>query len=111
AGDQTTASNQPDGRRINATLFYIGPDAQGLVAVPREVPFGATPAEQARFIIDAQLQAAPGSHYNAIPDGTRLLGVFVSDSGDAFVDFSPEISANHRGGSLSELFTVYTIVN
>jgi spore germination protein GerM len=75
------------------------------------VSFGATPTEQARRIIEAQLQPAPGSHYNAIPDGTRLLGVFVSEAGDAFIDFSPEISANHSGGSLAELFTVYTIVN
>ena len=81
------------------------------MTVTRDVAYGATAAEQARHILDAQLQPPPGSHYNAIPQGTRLLGVFVSETGEAFVDFSPEIAANHRGGSLSELFTVYTIVN
>lgn len=111
AVDPASAAAAADGRRINATLFYIGPDAQSLVAVTRDVPYGATAAGQARHILDAQLQPAPGSHYNAIPEGTRLLGVFVSDTGEAFVDLSPEVSANHSGGSLSELFTVYTIVN
>lgn len=111
AVDPATASAAPDGRRIKATLFYIGPDAQSLVAVTRDVPYGATAAEQARHILEAQLRPAPGSHYNAIPEGTRLLGVFVSDTGEAFVDLSPEVSANHSGGSLSELFTVYTVVN
>lgn len=111
AVDPATAAAAPDGRRINATLFYIGPDAQSLVAVTRDVPYGATASEQARHILDAQLQPPPGSHYNAIPQGTRLLGVFVSDTGEAFVDLSPEVSVNHSGGSLSELFTVYTIVN
>ena len=109
--DPAAAAAAADGRRINATLFYIGPDAQSLVAVTRDVPYGATASEQARHILEAQLQPAPGSHYNAIPEGTRLLGVFVSDTGEAFVDLSPEVSANHSGGSLSELFTVYTIVN
>ena len=31
--------------------------------------------------------------------------------GDLFVDFSPELTARHTGGSLDELFTVYAIVN
>ena len=110
-GGAAGAAAAADSRRINATLFYIGADAQSLVAVTRDVPYGATAAEQARHILDAQLQPAPGSHYNAIPQGTRLLGVFVSETGEAFVDLSPEVSANHSGGSLAELFTVYTIVN
>lgn len=100
-----------EGRRINATLFFIAPDAQGLVAVTREVPYGATPAEQARLIVEAQLGEAPTSHYSAIPPGTTLRGVFLSETGEAFVDLSPEASANHSGGSLAELFTVYAIVN
>lgn len=100
-----------EGRRINATLFFIAPDAQGLVAVPREVPYGATPADQARLIVEAQLGDAPASHFRPVPDGTTLRGVFVSATGEAFVDLSPEASANHSGGSLAELFTVYAIVN
>lgn len=100
-----------EGRRINATLFFVSPDGQSLVAVPREVPFGATPAEQARHIVTAQLGEAPASLVTPIPKGTTLRGVFLSASGEAFVDLSPEAAANHSGGSLSELFTIYSIVN
>ena len=109
--DPAAAQAAAAGRKINATLFYIGPDAESLVAVTRDVPYGAAPADQARHIVEAQLGPAPASHYNPIPDGTTLLGVFVSDTGEAFVDLSAEASINHRGGSLSELFTVYAIVN
>lgn len=109
--EQAAEAAAAAGRRITATLFYVAPDAQSLVSVPREVPYGATATEQARYILDAQLQPPPPSHYHALPDGTRVLGVFVSDTGEAFVDFSPEIAVNHRGGSLSELLTVYAIVN
>jgi spore germination protein GerM len=109
--DPAAVQTADEGRKINATLFYIGPDAASLVAVTRDVPYGATPAEQARHIVEAQLGPAPASHYSAIPQGTTLRGVFVSETGEAFVDLSPEASVNHRGGSLSELFTVYTIVN
>ena len=79
--------------------------------MPREVPYGATPTEQARHIVAAQLGAPPANLHTAIPKGTTLRGVFLSDAGEAFVDLSPEVSANHSGGSLSELFTIYSIVN
>lgn len=107
AGTETAA----EGRKINATLFFVTPDAQGLVAVPREVPYGATAAEQARHIVAAQLGPAPASLHSAIPQGTALGGVFLSDAGEAFVDLSPEAAANHPGGSMAELFTIYSIVN
>jgi hypothetical protein len=37
--------------------------------------------------------------------------VFVTERGDAFVDLSGDIVARHPGGSLAEIFTVYSIVN
>src|SRR5690349_2909433 len=46
-------------RKIRATLFYVADDGAELVPVSREVPLGATPAEQARRIMEAELQAAP----------------------------------------------------
>jgi spore germination protein GerM len=91
-------------------MFYVGEDGMALVPAQREVPFGASVAEQARAIIEAQLApAAP--HVSAIPPGVKLRDVFVTERGDAFIDLSTEITANHAGGSLGEIFTVYSLVN
>ena len=98
-------------RKINATLYYVSEDGLSLVGVPREVPFGEPVVEQARRIVEAQLAAAPAPMVSAIPAGTALRAVFVSDRGDAFVDLSGEVSAKHPGGALNELFTVYVIVD
>lgn len=100
-----------EGRRINATLFFVTADGQQLMAVPREVPYGATPSEQARHIVAAQIGAAPASLHAPVPQGTTLRGVFLADSGDAFIDLSAQAVANHPGGSLAETFTVHAIVN
>jgi spore germination protein GerM len=97
-------------RRITATLFYITEDGMSLTPVQREVPFGATVAEQARAIVEAQL-ASSAPLASAIPPDTKLRDVFVTDRGDAFVDLSSDIVAKHTGGSLDELFTVYAIVD
>ena len=100
-----------DVRKITATLYYVGDDGMSLVPAQREVPFGATVVEQARAIIEAQLAAAAAPLVSAIPAGTKLREVFVTERGDAFVDLSSDVIGNHPGGSLDEIFTVYTLVN
>jgi spore germination protein GerM len=97
-------------RKITATLYFVGEDGMALAPVQREVPFGATVAEQARAIVEAQLAAAPPL-VSAIPLGTKLRDVYITERGDAFVDLSGELIAKHPGGSLHEIFTVYTLVN
>ena len=67
-------------------------------------------ALQARAIIEAQLAPAPPL-LSAIPADTRLRDVFVTERGDAFVDLSSEVNAQHSGGALDELLTIYTIVD
>src|SRR5258708_31234144 len=81
-----------------------------LVAVQREVAFATTVVEQARAIVEAQMAAAPPL-VSAIPVETKLRDVFITERGDAFIDLSGDVTAKHPGGSLSEIFTVYTLVN
>lgn len=105
-----TATPAQASRKITATLYYVGEDGLALVPAQREIPFGATVAEQARAIIEAQLAAAVPL-VSAIPAGTKLRDVFITERGDAFIDLSGDLVAAHTGGSLHEIFTVYTLVN
>jgi hypothetical protein len=97
--------------RIRASLFYVAEDGLHLTAVDADVPYGATPADQARALVEAQLQAAPAPLAQSIAEGTKVRQVFVAEDGTAFVDLSKEAVTNHRGGSLDELFAVYALVN
>lgn len=98
-------------RKIRARLFYVSADGLRLEGVDRDVRYGATPAEQADALIREQLEPAPPPLLNALPEATRLRGVFLTPEGDAYVDLSQEASSAHIGGSLDELFAVYTVVN
>ena len=98
-------------RKITATFFYVADDGVSLVSVQREVAFGEPVSEQARHIIEAQIAPPPAPHASAIPPGTKLRAVYVSEHGDAFVDVTGEASRHHTGGALDELFAVYAIVN
>ena len=108
----TEPAAPPEGvPRITATLFYGSADGQVLVPIRREVALAEGLVPQGREILSAQLQGAPSPYVSVIPEGTLLRAFYATDRGDAFVDLSIEASSNHRGGSATELLTVYAIVN
>jgi len=98
-------------RKITATLYYVGGNGLSLVSAQREVPFGEAVVEQARFIVEAQLAAPAQPLVSAVPAGTTLRALYLSERGDAFVDLSAEVTAKHTGGSMDEILTVYAVVN
>jgi hypothetical protein len=108
----TTAGQPPAGatRKIKAMLFYVSASGDRLVPTEREVPFAEGTLAQAHMIIEAQIAPAPSGTLSAIPAGTTLRALYVTERGDAFVDLSREVSAAHPGGSLNEILTVYSIV-
>lgn len=114
-GDPSTTGDLTGGtaesRRIQATLFYVAEDGTTLLPTGRNVLYGATPVEQARRLIEAQIAAPPEGLVSPIPSGTTLRGVFLTDTKEAYVDLGGAIRTGHSGGSLDEALTVYAIVN
>lgn len=105
------AAAPADQRKITATLYFVGPDGLSLVPAQREVPFGQPVVEQARRIIETQLAVSTAPLLSAVPAGTTLRALYITERGDAFVDLSAEVTTKHTGGSMAEILTVYTIVN
>ena len=99
------------GRKIKARLFYVAEDGTKLTSVERDVAYGEGAVEQAREILSAQIAPVAEPLVSAVPAGTTLRAVFITDSGEAFVDLSRDVVTGHSGGTLGELLTVYTIVN
>ena len=96
-----------------ATLFFVAEDGMALVA--REQDVSSSRADdaltRAHVIVEQQLGPAPPPLVSPFPEGTRLNAIYLTPTGDAFVDLSLEVTREHRGGSLDELFTVYALVN
>jgi len=106
------AAGNPAVPHIKATLFFASEDGLRLVPSERDVPLAEGVVAQARSILEAQLSAEPAAPLvSAIPKGSTLRGIFVSQRNEAFVDLDPVIRKTHPGGSHQELMTVYTIVN
>jgi hypothetical protein len=106
-----TETAPPASPHIKAHLFYVSENGMRLKPEEREVLFGEGTAEQARRIIEAQLEPPAAPTVSAIPSGTTLKELFISDRGEAYVNLSAEVARNHPGGSIDEILTVYTIVD
>ena len=111
AAAQPTTSD-PAVPHIKATLYFASEDGLLLVPAERDVPLAEGVVAQARSILEAQLAAEPTAPLvSAIPKGSTLRGIFISERNEAFVDLDPVIRTAHPGGSHQELMTVYAIVN
>jgi spore germination protein GerM len=98
--------------RIKATLFFGSEDGRGLVRAEHEIPLAEGTVAQARALVEAQLAATPTAPLvRTVPEGTKLRGLYVSEKNEAFVDLDVTVRDKHPGGSMTELLTVYTIVN
>jgi hypothetical protein len=101
----------PPGRKIKARLLYVADDGVRLSSAERDVPFAEGTVEQAKELVNAQIAPVAEPVVSAVPAGTTLRALFVTDRGEAYVDLSREFATAHTGGTTDELLTVYTIVN
>ena len=101
----------PPGRKIKARLFYVADDGTRLATVERDIAYGEGTLEQAREIVAAQIAPVVEPLVSAVPPGTTLRAVFLTESGEAYVDLSREVMTAHPGGTQNELLTIYTIVD
>ena len=108
---EITTTAPAETAHITATLYYGSSDGRALVPVRRDVPLATGVVDQGRQILAVQFQDAPQPYVQVVPKGTKLRAFYVTDRGDAFVDLSGDVASAHPGGSLTELLTVYAIVN
>lgn len=105
------AAQVSQGRKIKAQLFYVSDDGMRLVGVEQDVPYAEQPVDQAKEILNAQVAPVTAPLVSAVPAGTVLRALFLTENGQAYVDLSRDVVTAHPGGSLNEMLTIYTIVH
>ena len=97
-------------RTINVKLFFQAADRPGLVMEERTVPFSSDLGTQLKAVVAELVQGSKSGLVATLPPETKVLEVFVSARGVAYVDLSKEASQG-TAGSHDELLSVYSIVN
>jgi spore germination protein GerM len=98
-------------RTIEVRLFFEAPDRPGLMIEQRSVPFSPDLSRQIRYVVEELVRGSKMGLIAPLHPQVKVLDVFVTARGVAFVDLSREFSAEAPGGSRAELLTVYSIVN
>jgi spore germination protein GerM len=111
AAPPAPAAQAAPGKKIKAQLFYVSDDGMRLVGVEQDVAYAEQPVDQAREILMAQIAPVAAPLVSAVPTGTVLRALFLTENGQAYVDLSRDVATAHPGGSLNELLTIYTIVH
>lgn len=95
----------------NTARIFFTTEGRHLSAEFIQLSGELTPYERITRLLD-RLTRGPVSKYfePVLPEKTTLRGVYVVDD-EAILDFSRDLEKNFQGGIVSEMLTVYSIVN
>jgi hypothetical protein len=99
-------------RTINVKLFFEDTQARGLVTEERSVSYQANLSRQLKVVVEELLRGSQSGKISPWVGGSaRVLDVFVTARGTAYVDLSKEVTTTQVPGSRAELFAVYSLVD
>ena len=108
----TVTPPEPDAERtISVKLYFESPELSGLLPEDRSLPVSVELARQLRTVVEELVRGSATGLASPLAPDTKVLDVFVSAGGVAFVSLSKEAAAGVPGGSTAELLTVYSVVN
>ena len=98
-------------KTISVKLFFESADQPGLVAVERPVPFSDDLPRQIRVVLEELIRGPEPPLAAPLAKEAKVLDVFVTARGVAYVDLSKEAGQLDVPGGDAELLSVYSIVN
>ena len=93
----------------DVTLYFSSENGEHLISEARQLSCGGDEG-CIQAVIEALISGPVQQGIAVLPAKTQILNVRIEE-GTAILDFSPEISSGHPGGSQSELLTVYALAN
>lgn len=97
--------------KVRTHLYFLDENHRFLKAEERAIARQDSAVARARSIVGALVDGPEGELLPTLPTETKLLSLFLTEDGVAYVDFDQAVREKHPGGSLSELFTIFSIVN
>ena len=94
---------------FRAELFFADDSSDMLVREYRVIRSARRPEKKASALIKELIKGPAARGIRTMPQQTMPRSVSIDQAGSVTVDFGPEISQYHPGGSSSELLTVMSI--
>ena len=97
--------------KVRTHLYFLGANHRFLKAEERTLVQHGGVVERARSMLHALIEGPKGELLPTVPAETKLLSLYVTADGTAYIDLDRAVGEKHPGGSLSELFTIFSVVN
>jgi len=104
-------ATEPAQQLREVILYFAAADGTHLVAESRELQDCLEEQQCLQATLQALIDGPVGEGDPVFPAHTVLRGISQDDQGLATVDFDAGLVASHPGGSMSELLTVYAVVD
>jgi len=98
-------------KTISIKLFFESADQPGLLPEERAVPFTADLPLQIRIVLEELIRGPQPPLVATLNKEAKVLDVFVTAAGVAYVDLSKEAGQLDTPGGDAELLSVYSIVD
>jgi len=92
-------------------LFFLREEDGRLVAEDREIASDPSTVREAEETVAELIKGSKTGLVSSLPAETKLVQLFITKEGVAYVDFSKDLIEKHPSGSTAEISTVYSIVN
>jgi spore germination protein GerM len=109
--EEVGPSSLPIEAEARAHLYFLDETRQFLKAEERILKQQKGEVDRAKTMIDALIEGPKSGLLPTLPAETKLLALYIAEDGVAYVDFSKAITEKHPGGILTELFTIFSVVN
>jgi len=93
------------------TLFFLREEDSKLIPEERDIVSNPSTAREAEEVIVELIKGSQMGLVSSLPAETKLIQLFITKEGVAYVDFSKDLVDKHPSGSTAEISTVYSIVN
>jgi spore germination protein GerM len=112
SSDATAAAPVDERPKRKVDLFFLREEDDRLVREAREIVADpASAAAEAHSILIELIRGSSAGLLSALPAETKLIQVYVTKEGTAYVDLSREFADRHPSGSSAEIATVYAVVD
>ncbi|MCX6567057.1 MAG: GerMN domain-containing protein [Candidatus Aminicenantes bacterium] len=110
AEEGTSPADSRPKRTVN--LLFLRDESDALIPEAREIVADpSSPAFEAREILGELLKGSQSGLLSTVPPETKLIQVYITKDGTAYVDFSREFADRHPSGSNAEIATIYAVVD
>lgn len=91
-------------------LYFIDPEGSHLVPELRQIPGCDVDRDCMQSLLEALISGSQQGNLPVLPKTVQLLGI-EQENDLVQLNFSKQLVDHHPGGSLSELLTIYSLVN